>query len=351
MTAQHRLRVRSREGWSNDKPEVETLLSEPRTASFEEIPVLDLGLAASDEGLRDLAAQLRAAALGLGFFYVKNHGASLAEQLGAFDAARRYFALPLDERMRCPMDILTRRGFMPMFSAKVGENMPDLKESFDMGYDLPADDPAVLAGMFMHGPNLWPEGQPWLKEVMDVYIDRIMGTSRTLLHILALSLDVEEDFFLRHFNKPVMHTRLFHYPPQPESTSDMEFGVAPHTDHGLLTILDQDEVGGLEVMTRQGEWVGAPYIEGTLIVNFGNLLKRWTNDLYVSNWHRVINRSGRDRYSIPTFLNLDNDAPVACIPSCLKPGEEPLYPASTSGRIVEAGLRRDEAKLEREAAS
>ncbi len=312
--------------------------------------MLDLAAASSEQGKRDLAAQLRGAALGLGFFYIRNHSVPLTTQFGAFDAARRYFALPLEERERCPMEIMTRRGFMPMFTCKVGSHMPDLKESFDMGYDLPLDDEAVQAGVFMHGPNVWPEGCDWLKEVMDPYMAGVLDTSRTLLSLLALSLDVEEDFFLKHFTKPMMHTRLFHYPPQPPTTSDDEFGVAPHVDHGLLTILDQDPIGGLEVMTRSGEWVGAPFIEGTFIVNFGNLLKRWTNDLYVSNWHRVINRATVARYSIPTFLNLDYDAPVACIPSCLKPGEEPLYPASTSGRIVEAGLRKDEAKLEEQPA-
>jgi isopenicillin N synthase-like dioxygenase len=294
-----------------------------------------------------VARELKKAALGLGFFYIKNHGVSIDTIEGTFAAARRYFSLPLEERLRHPLHPRSRRGFMAMGITKVGDNAPDLKESFDMGLDLPPDDPDVLASRFLHGPNIWPEGMPWLREAMESYLGQTMDISRLLLKLFAISLDEDENFFLRYFNKPMMHTRLFHYPPQPPTSDDDEFGVAPHADLGFITILSQDRVGGLEVRTRDGAWVGAPYIEGTFIVNLGNLFKRWTNDYYVSNQHRVINRAAVTRYSVATFLNLDYDTPVECVPSCRRPGEDAKYPVASAGSILEAALRQTEAKAER----
>jgi len=324
------------------------LLTKPRTATVEEIPILDLAHTDTSAGLDTVAQELRKAALGLGFFYIENHGVSIDTIEGTLTAARRYFGLPLEERLRHRLDPRSRRGFMPMFTTKVGDNAPDLKESFDMGFDLPPDDPDVLAGRFLHGPNIWPEGMPWLREALESYLEQTMDISRLLLRLFAISLDEDENYFLRYFNKPMMHTRLFHYPPQPPTSADDEFGVAPHADLGFITFLSQDRVGGLEVRTRDGVWVGAPYIEGTFIVNLGNLFKRWTNDYYVSNQHRVINRAGVTRYSVTTFLNLDYDTPVECIPSCRRPGEDAKYPVASAGSILEAALRKDEAKLERD---
>jgi isopenicillin N synthase-like dioxygenase len=322
------------------------VLEEPRLASRDEIPILDLSRAVTQEGLAALGIELRNAALGLGFFYITGHGVSAQTIDEVFATSRRYFSLPIEKKNECSMDVRTRRGFMPMFTTKVGEHAPDLKESFDFGFDLPEDDPDVRAGLFLHGPNRWPADLPWLRESMETYLDGVMETSRTLLRIFAISLDVEEEYFLRHFNKPMMHTRLFHYPPQQRSSSDMEFGVAPHADHGLITLLNQDAVGGLEVRTKSGEWVGAPYIEGTFIVNLGNLFKRWTNDFYSSTFHRVLNRTNKGRYSVPTFLNLDYHTPVECMPSCLGVEGRSRYPAETSGSIIERALRKDEAKME-----
>ncbi|WP_317931783.1 isopenicillin N synthase family dioxygenase [Halioxenophilus sp. WMMB6] len=327
------------------------MLEAPRTASIEEIPILDLSRANTAEGRQSLALELHHAAMNLGFFYVKGHPVTQTTIDAAFATAKRYFSLPLADKMECLMDVRSRRGYMPMFSTKVGENSPDLKESFDFGFELPANDPDVLAGKFMHGPNRWPEKQPWLRETIEIYLDGVMETSRILMRLFALSLKADEDYFIRYFNKPMMHTRLFHYPPQPHTSSDSEFGVAPHVDHGLITILNQDSVGGLEVKTKSGEWVGAPYIEGSFIVNLGNLFKRWTNDYYSSTPHRVINRTDQARFSIPTFVNLDYQTPVECMASCRIAGEPAKYPTEFSGAIIEKMLRADEAKLEEPSAS
>ncbi len=170
-----------------------------------------------------------------------------------------------------------------------------------------------------------------------------MGLGRRLLRIFAVSLDLDEAFFTGLARKPTMHMRLFHYPPQPPDSGDDQFGIPPHSDLGMLTILNKDPIGGLELRKRDGEWIGAPYIDGTFVVNIGDLFSMWTNDLYISTPHRVVNRTGRERYSIPIFFSPDFMTPVECLPSCLAPGEAPNHPPIRSGEYLEHRLRRSHA--------
>ncbi|RZA10596.1 MAG: isopenicillin N synthase family oxygenase, partial [Lysobacteraceae bacterium] len=223
-----------------------------------------------------------------------------------------------------------RRGFMPMGVTQHPGHKPDLKESYELGIDVPLDDPAVAAGVPLYGPNRWPADKPWLEPAAMAYFNATIALGTRLLRIFALAMGEKEEFFLQYLKKPMIQSRLFHYPPQ-EEFSPLELGAAAHTDYGMLTLLAQDPIGGLELRTRSGEWVAAPYIEGTLVINLGDLVKTWTNDHYVSNPHRVANRTGRERYSIPTFFNLDYDAPVACLPLFERAGEAPRHPPIKSG--------------------
>jgi isopenicillin N synthase-like dioxygenase len=146
---------------------------------------------------------------------------------------------------------------------------------------------------------------------------------------IAIDLGIEEHYFDRYFTHAVGILRLLHYPPHPGSFDGNVYGAGAHTDYGNLTLLAQDETGGLEVRTRDGDWVVAPPTPGTLVCNIGDCLMRWTNDRYVSNPHRVVNRSGRERYSVAFFGDPNADALVACLPSVLAPGELPKYPPIT----------------------
>ena len=139
-----------------------------------------------------------------------------------------------------------------------------------------------------------------------------------------------EDFFLQFTKKPMVQSRLFHYSPQ-AVPDDKQLGVAPHTDYGMITLLTQDPIGGLELRKRDGEWVRAPWIDNTFVINLGDMVKVWTNDIYVSNPHRVVNRTGQERFSIPTFFNLDYDAPVACLPTCQSAENPPKHAPIRSG--------------------
>jgi isopenicillin N synthase-like dioxygenase len=306
----------------------------PRHATREEVPLLDLAPLNRGGDLQGLAKELRRVCETIGFFYVANHGVPKQVVDGVFDATRRYFDLPHEKRMELRIDERFRRGFMPQGINQHPGYAPDLKESWEYALDLPLEDPDVQAGLPLHGPNRWPADLPWLRTAAEAYFDETMALGKRMLRVFALSLDLEEDYFLQFTKKPMVQTRLFHYPPQPpqgEVSDSKQLGVAPHSDYGMMTLLTQDPIGGLELKKRDGEWIGAPWIEDTFVVNLGDLMKVWTNDVYVSNLHRVVNRTGRERYSIPTFFNLDYGALVACLPTCQSAANPPKYAPIRSG--------------------
>ena len=199
-----------------------------------------------------------------------------------------------------------------------------------------ADDPRVVAGQFNRGPNVWPEGLPGFEPTMAAYFEAMRRLSQRLMKGIALSLDLDEDYFEIFNRDPVATLRLLHYPPQRENAEPNEKGAGAHTDWGALTLLLQDDVGGLQVFDKNtGEWLHAAPVPGTFVVNLGDALAHWTNDLYKSTLHRVVNASGRERYSVPFFYDGDADYEVTCIPTCLKPGEEPKYaPITVEGHLM-----------------
>lgn len=304
----------------------------PRAATADEMPILDLTPLNEGKPIDALAKALRRACETTGFFYVKNHGVPQKVVDDVFAATRRYFDLPLEERIKLKIDDRFRRGFMPEGINQHPGYAPDIKESYEFALDLALDDPAVVAGLPLHGPNRWPPEHPWLRAACEAYFNETLALGKRLLRVFAASLGMPQDFFLQFTKKPMVQSRLFHYRPAPPDAVDKKaFGVAPHTDYGMITLLTQDPIGGLELRKRDGEWVRAPWVDGTFVINLGDMFKVWTNDIYVSNHHRVVNRLGKERYSIPTFFNLDYDAPVRCLPTCQSPENPPRYQPIKSG--------------------
>ncbi len=306
-----------------------------RAVDFREIPVIDLApAAAGGAGLADVAEKIRRAAIEVGFFYVSRHGIPEATIAAAFDASHRFFALPMERKLAVTVD-KRHRGYIRMGGAKMYDGArPDLKESFVYGVDLGEDDPDVRAGRPLMGPNRWPLDLPEMKQAFDRYYAEIDRVGQIVLRAVALSLGLPERFFAERYKKPLARGSLVHYPPQPPDLGAEQFGVGAHTDYGCITFVCQDDSGGLQARNLAGEWIEAPPIPGTLVVNIGDLLARWTNDRFRSTPHRVVNRSGRDRYSLAVFYDPDFDAEVAAIPSCLAPGETPRYPPTTCGAHV-----------------
>lgn len=304
-----------------------------RDMPITEIPVIDIAALYRDDaaGLQRVATQMREAAERVGFFYVRNHGipADLIEQTELL--ARRFFAHPLEDKQRlAPRS--HHRGFLQIGQAKMHERaLPDLKESFVWGLDVPDNDPDFCAGNRMIGPNIWPAFLPGLRPVLNQYFDAANACGQVLLRAFAASLGVEPERFTRHFSKPVSRGSLVFYPPQPADADRTQFGVSPHTDYGVITLLHQDPVGGLQVSNRRGEWVVAHPLDGTLVVNVGDLLARWTNDRFRSNPHRVVNTSGRERLSIAVFVDPDYDTPIEPV---VLPGDTAHYEPTRCGEYI-----------------
>jgi isopenicillin N synthase-like dioxygenase len=198
---------------------------------------------------------------------------------------------------------------------------PDMKEAFNVGFDLKPDDPDLLAGKPFRALNAWPD-LPKFRETLLAYYDACAALGARIHRAFSYDLGVETDYFAQKFDRPMATLRLLRYPA---SGGGERIGAGAHTDYGNLTLLATDDVGGLEVRTRSGDWIEAPATPRAFVVNIGDCLMRWTNDVYVSTPHRVVNRSGRERYSIAFFFDPNPEAEVAAIPSCVSEGERARY--------------------------
>ncbi len=300
------------------------------------IPVIDLAGALAPGGPRvaEVVQQMRAAATSAGFFYVKNHGVSPEMVARQFDTTRELMNLPKARREALSIDKSPiMRGFEGLGAQTLDENaQPDLKESFYCGMEWPADHPYAKAGYQTYGPNQWPEELPDVRSQCTTYVDEMNKLSVRLMQLLALSLSLPEDYFNTACKDPMVTLRMVKYPPHPKDADDRTFGAGAHTDWGAVTILAQDSSGGLEVQMPDGSWVAATPIEGTFVVNLGDMIPRWTNGLYHSNPHRVRNMyTGAPRYSIPFFFEPEFFARIEPVPGTVPDGEAPKYKACTAG--------------------
>jgi isopenicillin N synthase-like dioxygenase len=311
------------------------LYTPPKPATS--IPVIDLGPSRSDrlEDRRAVAWEIHKACRDTGFFYIANHGIDAALIASQLDAARRFFALPLEQKLALHMQrSRSFAGYEPLAGQTLDtDSPPDLKESFYCGAELPDDHPYVAAGIRGYGGNQWPGSLPGFREQMLAYYAAVRALGDRLMALLALSLDLPEDYFVEMYAQPSGNVRLIHYPPQPADATFNQIGAGAHTDWGGLTLLLQDDTGGLEVQNTAGDWIAAPPIPGTFVINLGDLIQRWTNDLYRSNMHRVRNgnAAGRDRYSVPFFFSPDHHARIECLPTCRETDRPPRHAACTAG--------------------
>jgi isopenicillin N synthase-like dioxygenase len=314
--------------------------NDTKTPAGARIPLIDISaLRGTDAAAYDsVAAALREACEQRGFFYIANHGVD-AELIGrVFEQNKQFFAQPMDAKL--PLDkkwSKHNRGYEPLKAQTLEAGAPpDLKESFYIGNEVAADDARVLAGAFNTGPNQWPPGLPGFRETMDEYFGVAQELGGLIVRALGRSLALPADFFDAYVDDALATIRLLHYPPQPGNPLPGEKGCGEHTDFGGVTLLLQDDSGGLQVWDAQDAgWIDAPPIAGTYVVNIGDLFARWTNGRYRSTLHRVINVSGHERYSVPFFYTGNPLVEVKCLPNCLAPGEVPQFETVT----VEGHLR------------
>lgn len=317
-------------------PEFDAGLVGERLA-VEEVPVVDFApfLSGGDDDRRRVAAAIGRACRDIGFFYLSGHGVPWRAVERAFAVCERFFALPAELKAGIAIAGSPYHrgwfayGFENLDPAKQRQG-GDLKEGVKIGHDLPAIHPKVQAGVPFHGPNQWPaEPEDFVTTTRELYY-LLSALARELMAAFALALDLRQDHFDPWLTVPMATLGPLHYPPQPGPISEAQLGAGAHTDYGCLTILAQDGVGGLQVRNVAGRWLAAPPLPRTFVVNVGDMMARWTNDRFTSTPHRVINTSGRDRYSIPFFFDPNHDAVVACLASCTGPDNPPRYAPTTA---------------------
>ena len=301
------------------------------------LPVIDLApLRAGD--VAPVADAIRDAATGIGFFYVSGHGIPQSVVDAAFAASRAFFALPTEAKATVAIGT-DQRGWMgPGMSRMAGSRAADRKEVFFWGREVAPDDPDL--GKPLVAPNRWPDAVFLaLRRDVTPYYEAARAVGDDLLGALAVALGGPPDAFAAAYERPLARGQLVHYPPAREGDDEAgRFGVAPHTDFGVLTLLLQDDSGGLQVRRRDGAWIDAPPLPGTLVCNIGDLLQRWSNDRFLSTVHRVVNRTAKARHSIPVFHDPRTDA-IVDPRLFLRDGEAPRHPPVAAGEHI-AGRNR-----------
>ncbi len=315
------------------------------------LPVIDISrIERGAEGVALVAREIGAAARDVGFFYVTGHGIAPPFIERVFHESARFFALA--DRDKAAVSITHsrhNRGYVGMGGESLDPTRgADLKEAFNIGFDLPPHDRRVVLAKPFRGVNLWPDLPTW-RETMLAYYDAVWSVGRRLHRAISVDLGIEPGFFEDKLDAPMAILRLLHYPPSPEREGAS--GAGEHTDYGNLTLLMTDSVGGLEVRRRDGTWIAAPPIADAFVCNIGDCLMRWTNDVYVSTPHRVINRGGKDRYSIAFFLDPNPDAVVAALPTCTSPERAVRYAPIVAADYLRERLARSYAFLREPAAA
>jgi isopenicillin N synthase-like dioxygenase len=347
--------------------------SETAVDALNEIPIIDFSgfKTGTHAERRAIADKIGEACRQIGFFYITGHDGPVALQEQLMAEAKLFFKQPLAEKMRFAPRRGQTCGYLPSRGAsegrKMGESLikigPDGKpepapvrkipggtlEQFTAMRELPPDDPDQIAGLPLHEPNIWPD-TPGFRETTVSYQKASLNLARDILRALALALGIDEEYFAERHHKPLANF-AFNFYPAPDRLEDLGVGVGAHCDVSVITVLLQDDVGGLEVCDRSGRWIKASYVPGAYVVNIGETMMQWTNGEYISTLHRVIPKKLQDRYSFPLFMGPDYDLTIeplsVCVtaerPSKFKPFHNGKYMseqfAAHYGRIFEQ--RRD----------
>ncbi|KAL5731162.1 hypothetical protein ACHQM5_003919 [Ranunculus cassubicifolius] len=298
-----------------------------------ELPVVDL--CCSDRA--STAKYIRQACVDSGFFYLVNHGVEEDLLQKVFDESKKFFSLPMHKKMS--LERKEQRGYSPVYAEKLDSSLSrgDLKESFYIG---PTED---LSQSIL---NQWPSEEllPSWRPTMISYYQKIMSAGKRLISLIALALNLDEDFFVKigALDKPMGFIRLLHYPGEPDALNDEYLGASPHSDYGMITLLATDSVRGLQICrekdTEPRIWEDVHHMDGAFVVNIGDMLERWTNCLFRSTMHRVLSTE-QERYSVAFFLDPNYDCVVECLKSCCSEVTPPRFPPVRSGDYLQERFR------------
>ncbi len=298
------------------------------------IPILDVAAYLADEAgaLEKLAGELQYALENIGFYYLTGHHIPLSLIKDTFAAAKQFHGQPVEQKLALRANE-HNVGYMPLNSSVSRASRvevarkPNLVEAFFLKRDMPADHPDVLANKRYRCMNQWPveDDVPGFRKTAVAYMAAVEALCMKMLPVYARALDLPADYFDQPFDDPQYTLRLSHYPPS-EAGDEDQYGLAPHTDSSFLTMLAQADLPGLSIKMPDGEWMDVPVIEGALVVNSGDMMRRWTNHRFLSTPHRAVNRNpGADRYAIPFFFDANIDFSMECLPTCMSDENPPKY--------------------------
>jgi isopenicillin N synthase-like dioxygenase len=314
---------------ASEDPRVKTTV--PQREAVRHVPVIDISpfCAGGDRSRKaEIAGALRKACIDVGFFYLSGHGLPPGELDRAVGLAHRFFALPLDVKMRYLSRKSGGTGFVRIGGidpSADAEQSADIKERFIM---------VRKTSTIAEEDACWPAEDvvPGFSDFMQGHISHRVDLARALARAFALSLHLPESYLDAYYETMAYNTMLNYYPPlTPAALARSQWSFSPHTDYGGFTLLSQDAIGGLQVRNAAGEWIDVPPREETFVVNIGDLTARWTNDLYTSTLHRASNVGGVARISIPFFASPHHAAIIRTLPTCVGDDNPAHYPDVTVG--------------------
>ncbi len=329
-----------------------------RWANANELPVIDFApLAGTNETAKDrLAKEVHDACRDIGFLTIVNHPVPPAKIREIFRQSARFFALPLEAKMKAYMGNSNLfRGYLPMdepgqkkayrgkaiegFQPHLAEGRmkarkPHKNEAFQISVELPDDDPDVKAGKPLHGHNLWPDNLPGFKDAVLDYHTTMTEFTALVASVFARGLKLPPDYFAQFYKKPLIQVRLLHYLSQDQQAALEGGDSRAHQDAGGFTMLQQDDCGGLEIKSKSGEWLIVPPVENAFVVNIGDSMRMWTNNRFASTLHRVVNHYGRERYSVGVFANPDYDTVIRPLSTCVDAEHPPTFDSMQSGEAL-----------------
>jgi isopenicillin N synthase-like dioxygenase len=305
-------------------------VAEPRV-----IPTIDIAACRAGSDRDAFVAAIGEAAEADGFALIVGHGIAPSVIAAAFDAGRRFFELP-DAYKRSIQERRSNRGYQPMYDNLRHDGKPSAQEGYTIGHLQAPTDPELLALPF-HSETPWPPLADF-REPLEALYRELFALGEALLGALANHLGAPEDFFRDALTDTYSHMRINHYPPQETVSHIADEGVFAHRDESLVTLLLQDENSGLQVMGRDGMWIPVAPDPAAVVVNVGKMLRHWSAGRYNAALHRVVNRSGRDRYSIPLFVHPGYHTVVD--PSALvgAHGDDVAFPPIVAGDTVNASF-------------
>lgn len=315
----------------------------PPDGPIHHIPIIDVSafadLRATVADRMRVASEIGEACRNVGFFYVRNHGIPRAHRDAVFYQISRFFARPTAQKMELFIGESEHfNGYVPLGWEETA-GLKDWHEALDFRPRFPDAQRELRESRALRDSIEWPNEPDGFRTVLQSHWEHMMLLGHRIAQGIALSLGVDDDYLTSFTRNAFCTMRILHYPPHEATVPGVGEGIGPHIDYGFLTILDQEGVSGLEVLDARGEWVPAPKVPDTYIVNIGRVMQIWSNDRYAATQHRVRHVRG-DRYSLPFFYNPSFDAMIEPLSACCSEDDPPRYERYCHGEFIAERLRK-----------